>query len=121
MPERSACAVVCVCAVRCLTLSYGGTSGCEPGRDDIEQVWLRHCHGQAHVLQAAEHGHRASVRVRCGRSRHGAVTKCCVWLPVLCSYDTASDTMTRNLVDLEDASEGLDAFIGKRAPAWKHT
>ena len=38
--------------------------------------------------------------------------------PLEAAYETASDTMTRNL-SLEDAAEGMGAFLGKRPPAWK--
>ena len=34
------------------------------------------------------------------------------------AYDVASGAMACNL-DLEDAAEGIDAFLGKRAPAWR--
>ena len=34
------------------------------------------------------------------------------------AYDLAAQTMTCNMM-LDDAAEGIDAFIAKRAPAWK--
>ena len=34
------------------------------------------------------------------------------------AYDYASDVMARNMMD-EDASEGIDAFLGKRQPTWR--
>jgi len=34
------------------------------------------------------------------------------------AYEYASDVMARNMMD-EDASEGIDAFLGKRQPIWK--
>jgi len=34
------------------------------------------------------------------------------------AYEYASDVMARNMMD-EDASEGIDAFLGKRRPVWK--
>jgi enoyl-CoA hydratase/carnithine racemase len=34
------------------------------------------------------------------------------------AYAYASETMTRNML-ARDAEEGIDAFIEKRAPAWK--
>lgn len=34
------------------------------------------------------------------------------------AYEYASDVMARNMMD-EDASEGIDAFLGKRPPVWK--
>lgn len=37
--------------------------------------------------------------------------------PLPSAYEAASDAMARNLL-LEDAAEGMDAFIGKRAPQW---
>jgi enoyl-CoA hydratase/carnithine racemase len=40
--------------------------------------------------------------------------------PLAAAYDTASTTMARNL-SLEDAAEGIGAFLGKRAPAWKRS
>ena len=40
--------------------------------------------------------------------------------PLEAAYDTASDTMTRNL-SLDDAAEGIGAFLGKRAPVWRAT
>jgi enoyl-CoA hydratase/carnithine racemase len=33
------------------------------------------------------------------------------------AYEDASETMACNLL-LDDAAEGMDAFLGKRAPAW---
>jgi len=36
------------------------------------------------------------------------------------AYDTAGATMVRNL-GLDDAAEGIGAFLGKRSPAWKGT
>lgn len=36
------------------------------------------------------------------------------------AYDTAGATMVRNL-SLDDAAEGIAAFLGKRTPAWKAT
>jgi len=38
--------------------------------------------------------------------------------PLDSAYDTASATMARNL-SFEDAAEGIEAFLGKRSPAWK--
>lgn len=38
--------------------------------------------------------------------------------PLGSAYETASATMARNL-SLEDASEGISAFLGKRSPSWK--
>jgi len=35
------------------------------------------------------------------------------------AYRVAGEAMTRNMM-LEDAAEGIDAFVGKRAPAWRH-
>jgi enoyl-CoA hydratase/carnithine racemase len=40
--------------------------------------------------------------------------------PLELAYDTAGATMVRNL-SLDDAAEGIGAFLGKRAPAWKGT
>jgi enoyl-CoA hydratase/carnithine racemase len=34
------------------------------------------------------------------------------------AYDVASEVMARNML-LDDASEGIDAFLGKRVPAWQ--
>jgi enoyl-CoA hydratase/carnithine racemase len=34
------------------------------------------------------------------------------------AYETAGATMVRNL-SMEDASEGMGAFLGKRAPVWR--
>ena len=38
--------------------------------------------------------------------------------PLAAAYETASTTMARNL-SLEDAAEGIGAFLGKRPPVWK--
>ena len=38
--------------------------------------------------------------------------------PLDSAYETAGDTMAKNL-SLEDAAEGIDAFLGKRPPAWR--
>jgi enoyl-CoA hydratase/carnithine racemase len=38
--------------------------------------------------------------------------------PLPSAYDAASEAMARNLL-LEDAAEGMDAFIEKRAAHWK--
>jgi 1,4-dihydroxy-2-naphthoyl-CoA synthase len=35
------------------------------------------------------------------------------------AYDFASETMASNMM-AEDAAEGIDAFIAKRRPVWKH-
>ena len=37
--------------------------------------------------------------------------------PLAAAYDVASETMARNMT-IEDAAEGIDAFLGKRAAAW---
>jgi enoyl-CoA hydratase/carnithine racemase len=34
------------------------------------------------------------------------------------AYEYASDVMARNMME-EDASEGIDAFLGKRRAVWK--
>ena len=34
------------------------------------------------------------------------------------AYDYASEVMTRNMM-ARDAEEGIDAFLGKREPAWQ--
>ncbi len=36
------------------------------------------------------------------------------------AYDTAGRTMTCNL-GFDDAAEGIDAFVGKRPPAWRES
>jgi enoyl-CoA hydratase/carnithine racemase len=38
--------------------------------------------------------------------------------PLAAAYDVASETMACNML-LEDAAEGIDAFLGKRAASWK--
>ena len=38
--------------------------------------------------------------------------------PIAGAYDLTSDVMACNMA-LDDASEGIDAFLGKRAPAWR--
>ena len=38
--------------------------------------------------------------------------------PLAAAYDIASETMASNLL-LEDAAEGMDAFLGKRPAVWK--
>ena len=42
-----------------------------------------------------------------------------IGLPLDRAYDIASDVMVENLMT-EDAVEGIDAFLGKRHPAWRH-
>jgi enoyl-CoA hydratase/carnithine racemase len=37
--------------------------------------------------------------------------------PLAAAYDAASETMACNMM-LDDAAEGIDAFLGKRAPEW---
>jgi enoyl-CoA hydratase/carnithine racemase len=39
--------------------------------------------------------------------------------PIEDAYTTASDVMACNM-ELADAAEGIDAFLGKRTPAWKN-
>lgn len=36
------------------------------------------------------------------------------------SYKYANCVMTDNLAKVEDAHEGLQAFLAKRSPTWKH-
>jgi len=38
--------------------------------------------------------------------------------PLAATYDLASEEMTRNLL-LDDAAEGMDAFLQKRSPQWR--
>lgn len=38
-------------------------------------------------------------------------------LPLAEAYDHAAEVMTRNML-ARDAEEGIDAFLGKRAPVW---
>ena len=57
-------------------------------------------------------GARPSSRRASGRSTGRSIS------PWNCAYDTAGATMVRNL-SLDDAAEGIGAFLGKRAPAWK--
>jgi enoyl-CoA hydratase/carnithine racemase len=38
--------------------------------------------------------------------------------PIARAYDVTSEVMACNML-LDDASEGIDAFLGKRAPAWR--
>ena len=38
--------------------------------------------------------------------------------PIARAYDVTSEVMACNML-LDDASEGIDAFLGKRAPAWQ--
>jgi enoyl-CoA hydratase/carnithine racemase len=40
-------------------------------------------------------------------------------LDLAAAYDFASETMACNMM-ADDAGEGIDAFIGKRTPVWKH-
>ena len=42
-----------------------------------------------------------------------------IGLPLDRAYDIASDVMVQNLMT-EDAVEGIDAFLGKRHPEWRH-
>ncbi len=39
-------------------------------------------------------------------------------LPIAGAYAATGDVMARNML-LDDASEGIDAFLEKRAPAWQ--
>ncbi len=36
------------------------------------------------------------------------------------SYEVANNAMVHNLGEVQDAREGLGAFLGKRAPTWAH-
>ena len=38
--------------------------------------------------------------------------------PIATAYVVTSEAMACNML-LDDASEGIDAFLGKRAPAWQ--
>jgi enoyl-CoA hydratase/carnithine racemase len=39
-------------------------------------------------------------------------------MPLAEAYAYTADVMARNMME-EDAGEGIDAFLGKRPPAWR--
>jgi len=57
---------------------------------------------------------RSAAAIRLGKAAFYAQ----VDRPLAAAYDVASDTMACNMM-LEDAAEGIDAFLGKRAAVWK--
>jgi enoyl-CoA hydratase/carnithine racemase len=56
---------------------------------------------------------RSPATIRMGKSAFYAQ----VDRQIAAAYDVASETMTANML-LDDASEGIDAFLGKRAAVW---
>jgi len=57
---------------------------------------------------------RSAAAIRLGKAAFYAQ----VDRPLAPAYDVASETMACNMM-LEDAAEGIDAFLGKRAAVWK--
>ena len=57
---------------------------------------------------------RSAATIRLGKQAFYAQIE----QPVAAAYNTASDVMACNM-RLDDASEGIDAFLGKRSPAWQ--
>jgi enoyl-CoA hydratase/carnithine racemase len=57
---------------------------------------------------------RSAAAIRLGKAAFYAQ----VDRPLAAAYDVASETMACNMM-LEDAAEGIDAFLGKRAAVWK--
>jgi enoyl-CoA hydratase/carnithine racemase len=56
---------------------------------------------------------RSSATIRFGKQAfYGQIDR-----PLAAAYDVASEVMTRNLL-LEDAAEGIDAFLQKRSAIW---
>ena len=57
---------------------------------------------------------RSSATIRLGKQAFYAQIE----QPIARAYDGTSEVMACNML-LEDASEGIDAFLGKRAPVWQ--
>jgi enoyl-CoA hydratase/carnithine racemase len=57
---------------------------------------------------------RSAATIRLGKQAFYAQIE----RPLAAAYSTASEAMTCNM-QLDDAVEGIDAFLGKRAPAWQ--
>ncbi|HKB11030.1 MAG TPA: enoyl-CoA hydratase [Vicinamibacterales bacterium] len=57
---------------------------------------------------------RSAATIRLGKQAFYAQIE----QPVAVAYDTTSDVMACNML-LDDASEGIDAFLGKRTPVWQ--
>jgi enoyl-CoA hydratase/carnithine racemase len=57
---------------------------------------------------------RSAAAIRLGK--HAFYTQ--IEQPIAHAYDVTSEVMACNM-QLEDASEGIDAFLGKRAPVWQ--
>jgi len=57
---------------------------------------------------------RSAATIRLGKQAFYAQIE----QPVARAYDVTSEVMACNML-LDDASEGIDAFLGKRAPAWQ--
>jgi enoyl-CoA hydratase/carnithine racemase len=57
---------------------------------------------------------RSAATIRLGKRAFYAQVE----QPIAGAYDSTSEVMACNML-LDDASEGIDAFLGKRAPAWQ--
>jgi enoyl-CoA hydratase/carnithine racemase len=57
---------------------------------------------------------RSAATIRLGKEAFYAQVE----LPIAGAYALTSEAMACNML-LDDASEGIDAFLGKRAPAWQ--
>jgi enoyl-CoA hydratase/carnithine racemase len=57
---------------------------------------------------------RSAATIRLGKKAFYAQIE----QPIARAYDVTSDVMACNML-LDDASEGIDAFLGKRAPVWQ--
>jgi len=57
---------------------------------------------------------RSAATIRLGKQAFYAQIE----QPVTRAYDVTSDIMACNML-LDDASEGIDAFLGKRSPVWQ--
>ena len=58
---------------------------------------------------------KSAVAVRTGKAMFGRQLA----MPLEEAYAFAGETMACNML-AEDVAEGIDAFIGKRHPEWKH-
>lgn len=57
---------------------------------------------------------RSAATIRLGKQAFYAQVE----RPIASAYDVTSEVMACNML-FDDASEGIDAFLGKRAPAWQ--
>ncbi len=70
---------------------------------------------EAAVELATRIAARSAVALRMGKRGFNAQAP----LPLEAAYAEAGRVMVENLL-AEDAAEGIGAFLGKRAPEWRH-